>query len=158
MTPIIERATAQDIDGINHLLEQVLLVHHKGRPDLFRSSGKKYTTEELAKLLADDSRPVFTAKETDGQILGYAFCILSQYQDHNIMTNFKSLYIDDLCVDESTRGQHIGRALFDYVKDYAKKQGCYNLTLNVWSCNENARRFYEHCGLVPQKTTLETIL
>lgn len=158
MALTIERADKQDIDGINRLLEQVLLVHHQGRPDLFRPSGKKYTIEELTKLLADDSRPIFVAKGPEANVLGYAFCILSQYKDHNIMTDFKTLYIDDLCVDENTRGQHIGKALFDYVKNYAKSLNCYNITLNVWSCNESARKFYERCGLLPQKTTLETIL
>ena len=154
----IRRATAADIEGIDKLLHQVNMVHHNGRPDLFKAGGKKYTDEQLLALLADDTRPVFAAVDEAGHVLGYAFCILQQHPDDNILTDIKTLYIDDLCVDENIRGQHIGRRLYEYVKQYAKETGCYNLTLNVWACNESARKFYERCGLVPQKYGMETIL
>ena len=154
----IRRATAADIEGIDKLLYQVNMVHHNGRPDLFKAGGRKYTDEQLLALLADDTRPVFAAVDEEGHVLGYAFCILQQHPDDNILTDIKTLYIDDLCVDENIRGQHIGRRLYEYVKRYAKETGCYNLTLNVWACNESARKFYERCGLVPQKYGMETIL
>ena len=154
----IRRATAADIEGIDKLLYQVNMVHHNGRPDLFKAGGRKYTDEQLLALLADDTRPVFAAVDEEGHVLGYAFCILQQHPDDNILTDIKTLYIDDLCVDEEIRGQHIGRRLYEYVKRYAKETGCYNLTLNVWACNESARKFYERCGLVPQKYGMETIL
>ena len=154
----IRRATAADIEGIDKLLYQVNMVHHNGRPDLFKAGGRKYTDEQLLALLADDTRPVFAAVDEAGHVLGYAFCILQQHPDDNILTDIKTLYIDDLCVDEEIRGQHIGRRLYEYVKQYAKETGCYNLTLNVWACNESARKLYERCGLVPQKYGMETIL
>ena len=154
----IRRATAADIEGIDKLLYQVNMVHHNGRPDLFKAGGRKYTDEQLLALLADDTRPVFAAVDEEGHVLGYAFCILQQHPDDNILTDIKTLYIDDLCVDEEIRGQHIGRRLYEYVKRYAKETGCYNLTLNVWACNESAKKFYERCGLVPQKYGMETIL
>ena len=91
-------------------------------------------------------------------VLGYAFCVFQRHPNDNILTDIKTLYIDDLCVDETLRGQHIGSSLYRYVLDYAKKEGCYNLTLNVWECNQGAKRFYESCGLVPQKTGMEKIL
>lgn len=155
---IIERATEKDIDGINHLLNQVLMVHHNGRPDLFKANAKKYTDEELKVILVDDSRPIFAAKDENDRVLGYAFCVMQQHLNNNILTDIKTLYIDDLCVDEEIRGQHIGSKLYDYVLAYAKEQGCYNVTLNVWSCNEGAMKFYEKCGLKPQKIGMETIL
>ena len=155
---IIERATDQDISGINQLLNQVLMVHHNGRPDLFKANVKKYTDEELLDILKDDTRPIFAAKDKDGRVLGYAFCVMQQYLNNNILTDIKTLYIDDLCVDETLRGQHIGTKLYDYVVAYAKSQSCYNVTLNVWSCNEGAMKFYEKLGLKPQKIGMEVIL
>ena len=146
------------MDGINRLLVQVNMVHHLGRPDLFRRGGKKYTDEQLRALIHDDSRPIFVAAGEEDQVLGYAFCIVQEHPNDNILTDIKTLYIDDLCVDEEIRGQHIGRQLYEYVKRYAKETGCYNLTLNVWACNESAKKFYERCGLVPQKYGMETIL
>ena len=155
---IIRRATAQDLPGLNRLLEQVLMVHHKGRPDLFKPGAKKYTDEELMALLADDNRPVFAAVEESGEMLGYAFCIFQQPLESHVLTHIRTLYIDDLCVDESFRGRRIGSQLYHAVLDLARSNGCYNVTLNVWSCNESAMAFYQKLGLKPQKVGMETIL
>ena len=144
--------------GINKLLNQVLMVHHNGRPDLFKSNVKKYTDEELTLLIEDDSKPIFVAVDEAEEVLGYAFCVFQQHINNNILTDIKTLYIDDLCVDEEKRGMYIGRKLYDFVVEYAKSEGCYNLTLNVWSCNVSAMKFYEKCGLVPQKVGMEVIL
>lgn len=154
----IRRAKEQDMDGINKLLFQVCLVHHKGRPDLFKYGAKKYTDEQLLAIIQDDNRPIFTAVDEDGTVLGYAFCIFQQHIGDNVLTDIKTLYIDDLCVDETIRGRHIGSRIYEYVLAYAKETGCYNVTLNVWSCNEPAMKFYQACGLKPQKTGMETIL
>lgn len=154
----IRRAKQSDMSGINKLLNQVLMVHHNGRPDLFKSNVKKYTDEELALLIEDDGRPIFVAVGENEEVLGYAFCVFQQHINNNILTDIKTLYIDDLCVDEDKRGMHIGKQLYDYVINFAREQGCYNLTLNVWACNVNAMKFYEKCGLVPQKVGMETIL
>ena len=154
----IRRASEQDMEGINHLLYQVLTVHHNGRPDLFRANVKKYTDSELAAILADDKRPIFVGTDETGRVLGYAFCIFQRHVNSNILTDIKTLYIDDLCVEEESRGRHIGRRIYEHVLDFARSQGCYNVTLNVWSCNPAAQRFYEKCGLVPQKIGMEKIL
>lgn len=155
---IIRRAQESEMEGINRLLRQVLMVHHNGRPDLFQADAKKYTDEELREILKDDSRPIFAAVDEQGEVLGYAFCIFQQHIGDNILTDVKTLYIDDLCVDEAIRGRHIGSRLYAHVLDFARQSGCYNVTLNVWACNESAKAFYEKCGLVPQKYGMETIL
>ena len=154
----IERAGSNDIADINRLLYQVLMVHHNGRPDLFKPNCKKYTGAELMELLQDNSRPVFGAWNTNGEFVGYAFCILQEHRNDNVLTDIKTLYIDDLCVDETARGQRVGTALYNYVLTYARSIGCYNVTLNVWSCNEGAKHFYETLGMKPQKIGMETIL
>lgn len=154
----IRRAVEQDMPGINSLLYQVLMVHHNGRPDLFKAGGKKYTDEELKEILKDDDRPVFVAADDEGNVLGYVFCVFQQHLDSQILTDIRTLYIDDLCVDENLRGQHIGKKLYEYVLSFARQHQCYNVTLNVWACNESAAKFYEKCGLKPQKTGMEVIL
>ncbi len=154
----IRRAQIKDMDRINDLLFQVCLVHHTGRPDLFKYGARKYTDEELKGIILDDNTPILVAADEKDTVLGYAFCIFKQYKNDNILTDIKTLYIDDLCVDEKHRGKHIGKTLYNAVIDYAKKHGCYNVTLNVWSLNEPAMKFYESCGLRPQKVGMETIL
>lgn len=153
----IRKACEKDMNGINTLLRQVLEIHHNGRPDIFKTGGKKYSDNELLAIINDASRPVFVAADGEN-VIGYAFCIFQQHIDNNILTDIKTIYIDDLCVDENIRGQHIGRKLYDFVVDFAKESGCYNVTLNVWSCNESAMKFYEKCGLKPQKVGMEIIL
>lgn len=153
----IRRAEEKDIPRLDALLLQVNLVHHRGRPDLFRY-GRKYTDEELKSIIHDDARPILVAADEDDTVQGYAFCIFQQHRDSHILTDVRTLYIDDLCVEEKTRGQHIGSLLYRAVLDYARDHGCYNVTLNVWSCNESALRFYESMGLKPQKIGMETIL
>lgn len=153
----IRRAQESDIPTINKLLYEVLKVHSDVRPDLFKAGTKKYTDEELKKILEDDKTPVFVA-EKEGNVVGYAFCVHQQYINNNNMTDIKTLYIDDLCVDEAARGAHVGKALYEYVLNYAKAEGYYNVTLNVWADNVNAVKFYEKIGLKIQKIGMEMIL
>ncbi|MCR5778530.1 MAG: GNAT family N-acetyltransferase [Lachnospiraceae bacterium] len=155
---MIRRANVGDIEGLNRLLKQVLNVHHAGRPDIFKGDAVKYRNDELVEIINDDKRPIFVSVDENNYVEGYAFCVVQQHIGDNILTDIKTLYIDDLCVDENIRGKHIGSKLFNYVKEYAKNEGFYNLTLNVWALNENAQKFYESMGLVPQKIGMETIL
>ena len=153
----IRKATARDIPGMIDLLLQVGEVHHRIRPDLFRSGAQKYDENALEQLLKDPNRPIFAAVE-DGKLLGYCFCILEITRDNPVLMDQKSLYIDDLCVDETARGRHVGSALYDYACAYAREIHCDTVTLNVWCGNDRAMRFYEKCGLKPQKIGMELIL
>ena len=154
----VKRAENQDIPGIMALLLQVDMVHHAIRPDLFKGPASKYSAEDLALLLSDDTRPVFVCRDEEGRVLGHCFCVFKQHRDHALLTDVKTLYIDDLCVDENCRGKKIGTMLYDHAVAFARDSGCYNVTLNVWAGNEPALAFYRRQGLKPQKYTLETIL
>lgn len=154
----IRRAEERDIPRLGELLVQVCRVHHNGRPDLFREGGRKYTDGDLARLLEDRERPILVAVDEGERVLGYAFCVLQSYRGNWAMRDMTTLYLDDLCVDEGCRGQHIGRALYEAVVELARSSGCYNVTLNVWTCNPGAIAFYEGCGLKPQKIGMELVL
>ena len=154
---MIRFAKEKDIPRISELLSQVCLVHHSGRPDIFKV-GRKYSEDELMELLSDESRPILVFTDGEDEVVGYCFCIFKQIRDNPVLRDIKTLYIDDLCVDESLRGRHIGKALYEAAVALAKESGCYNITLNVWSCNPSAMRFYEAQGLRAQKTEMELIL
>ena len=153
----IRFAKQQDVPGIIALLRQVGRVHHEGRSDLFRADAQKYSASQVMGMLDQSSNPIFVAVEQD-RVLGYGFCFMKDFSQDTVLTPHKSLYIDDLCVDDSCRGQHIGKAFYHEILRYAKMRGCYNVTLNVWCCNEKAMGFYEALGLKPQKIGMETIL
>ena len=154
----IRRAKESDIEGLNALLYQVHRIHAEGRPDIFRLGNKKYNDEELCAILACDTTPIFVAVDDEEKVLGYAFCIYEETKNNPSLMDRKTVYIDDLCVDATERGQHIGTALYDYVKEQAKSEGCVAVTLNVWCLNEGAMRFYETLGMKPLKVVMEDIL
>ena len=126
----IRKAEEKDIPRLLALLGQVLQIHAEIRPDIFIPGTTKYT----------------------------AFCQLKEQPFSTNMVPFKSLFIDDLCVDKQARGQHIGESLFEYVKQQAKALGCYEVTLNVWAGNTSAEHFYEKMGMKTKERQMEYIL
>ncbi len=153
----IRRAELKDIPTIDKLLFEVHKVHSDVRPDLFKVGARKYTDEQLKDIITNDKTPIFVADD-NGTVVGYAFCIHKQFINDNNMTDIKTLYIDDLCVDENCRGKHVGTKLYEYVLNYAKENNYYNVTLNVWAANTNALAFYQKIGLQVQKIGMEKIL
>lgn len=155
---IIRRAKNNDIGKVNNLLSQVLEIHAQIRPDVFISGTTKYTNEELEKMFLDDNNPVYVAVDNSDSVIGYAFCQIKEQPFSNNMVPFKSMFIDDLCVDSGIRGQNIGKSLFEFVKKEAKRLGCYEVTLNVWEGNDSAKHFYEKMGMKPKETQMELII
>ena len=155
---LIRPAGKGDIPRILELLVQVDMVHHRGRPDIFKGPATKYNAEELERIMDDEKTPVFVCEDPAGKVVGHAFCIHKQIVGDSVLTDIKTLYIDDICIDERSRGTGVGRAIYNYVLDYARARGFYNVTLNVWSCNPGAQKFYEKMGLKPQKVGMEIVL
>ena len=154
---LIRKAVTSDIPDILRLLVQVCNVHQDFRPDIFKRDGAKYTKSDLTELLADVSRPVWCALEGE-KFLGYCFCQWQEYRGSTVSTDRRELYIDDLCVDESCRGMGVATALYRFVCDTARAEGCDFITLNVWCGNDAALGFYENMGLRPRKITMEMAL
>ena len=154
---MIRKANIGDIKALTKLLYEVDAVHNGIRPDLFRSNTPKYNEQELEDVINDSSKPIFVYDD-DGEVVGHAFCQITEVRNHRLLQDIKTLYIDDICVDEAARGKHIGKALYEFVRDYAKSIGCYNVTLNVWEGNDSAMAFYKNMGMKVQKTGMETIL
>lgn len=74
----IRRANENDIPRLIELLEQVLQIHADIRPDIFIPGTTKYTNEELAQMIKDDTRPIYVAADENDNCLGYAFCQLRE--------------------------------------------------------------------------------
>ena len=150
---MIRKANTEDIKALTKLLYQADAVHNGIRPDLFKSDTPKYNDQELEAIINDNSKPIFVYD--DGEVVGHAFCQITEVKNHRLLQDIKTLYIDDICVDEAVRGKHIGKALFEYVRDYARSIGCNNITLNVWEGNDSAMAFYKNMGMKVQKTGME---
>ncbi len=154
----IRKAETRDIEEILRLLVQVNMVHHCIRPDLFKGPATKYSAGELEQILRRENDPVFVCEDGNGRFLGYIFCQTQITEESPLRTGIKTLYIDDLCVDETARGKHVGKALYEYALDYAKREGFYNVTLHVWGGNDAALAFYRKMGMSDQFICLEQVL
>ena len=154
---VIRKAKFTDIDRLSELLYEVHNLHAEGRPDIFQKGKQKYSKEDLESVLTNGKTPVWVAEEKR-KVVGYIFCIYEEVKDHTSLTDRKTLYIDDLCVDKEFRKKGIGKSLYNYVKMIAKSNGCYDVTLNVWNLNPGAIAFYEKLGLKPMKIYMEEIL
>ena len=156
----VRKARREDIPALLDLLVQVDMVHHNGRPDLFKGPTTKYSEAELEELLAEENenKPVFVCADESRKIVGHGFCEIQIPENTRLMVPCRTLYVDDICVDENARGNHAGRALYEHIEQYAKEAGCARLTLNVWTCNPGAMRFYEKMGLEPYRVSLEKVL
>ena len=154
---MIRKATHNDIPRILELLSQVNDVHAEGRPDFFIKGKRKYNEEDLLKIINDDTTPVFVCEEND-DIKGYAFCVIQDLSKCDNLRPDKSLYIDDICVDENYRRHGVGKKLYEHVVQFAKEEKCFNITLNVWAKNPGAQAFYESMGMTVQKVCMEKIL
>lgn len=140
------------------LLHQVNDVHAEGRPDLFIKGHTKYSEDELIRIISNPDMPVFVYTDDKDNLLGYCFCMVQDHTSEKHLAPIKTLYIDDLCVDSASRGRHVGSKLYGFVKEFAKVNGFYNITLNVWSENPGAIGFYQRIGLKPYKIGMEKIL
>ena len=157
MSVTVRKAEEADIPFIIDLLDQIRDLHHRGRPDVFKDTGTKYTAEELKRKFALENERVFVA--CDGERpLGYVFTETIEYAGHGIRVDKKVLYIDDLCVYPDCRGRGIGRVLMDAAKDYAEKTGCSSMELVVWKFDGSAEGFYRSYGFTTMSRRMEYII
>jgi GNAT superfamily N-acetyltransferase len=78
----------------------------------------------------------------DDAAIGIAVCFLG-------FSTFRArplLNIHDLAVLPQYRGKGAGRALLQAAEDYARRQGCCRLTLEVLESNSGARALYRRFG------------
>ena len=157
MPVTVRFAEERDVPAVMELLRQVNRVHAEGRPDLFKTE-TKYTEDELREIFRNEETPVFVCENGKGRVVGHGFCVLQRPENTRLLRNVLTLYIDDICVDEAARGQGAGRAIYGHILAFARQKGCYNVTLNVWSCNPGAMEFYKKLGLTPYKVGMEQVL
>ena len=150
----VRRAIPSDGETVSRLLYQVAEIHHEGRPDIFKPASKKYTQNEFEELICMKDFAILVAEDENKKVHGYAFCKINCFET-SVIQPYKSLYIDDICVDKESRGHHVGTVLFEAVKKLAKELNCDNIELNVWEFNESAMKFYEKMGMITQRRGME---
>ncbi|OAD44951.1 GNAT family N-acetyltransferase [Polaribacter atrinae] len=58
----------------------------------------------------------------------------------------KSVEPDHVIIDEATRGQGLGKQLFNWIDNHVKNKGCEAIELNAYSSNPKSHKFYYNEG------------
>lgn len=154
----VRPAVESDVPALLELLDQVNALHHEGRPDLF-ARGVKYRASQLADLLADESRLTLVAVDDEGTVLGHVMAEKREVPEgEGCLVPLRTLYVDDLCVSDAARGHGAGTALMRACEDWARENGCHNVTLHAWTLNPGAIEFYERLGYRTRCLDMEVVL
>lgn len=141
----------EDYDAVDTLMQQLHKIHVNGRPDLYVEMEHPYSKEELTEKIYN-KEVITLAAEEENRIVGLCIVVIKHRSG---MVNMKTAYVDDLVVDQSYQHRGIAKSLFQKAEERAKALGAERMDLTVWSFNENALKFYQSIGMVPQRYILE---
>ena len=130
---IVETATEEVVTALARLLPQL-------------SSATPPTASELATIIAEGST-VFVAR-VDGVIVGSLTLVI-----YRIPAGLKA-WIEDVVVDEATRGHGVGEALNLAAIDEARRRGANAVNLTSRQSREAANRLYQRIGFSARDSTV----
>jgi len=145
MNPIIRKAEEKDSQKIWQLMKE-LAVYEKYinsfaiTPEIVRNSGFLKSPPDFFCIVAEDN----------DKIVG----ILVYYFLPYTAQNSPAIYMKELYVDESYRGQKIGEQLMNALKNAAKENNCTQIKWTVAPWNDAGQRFYERLGANENKDWL----
>ena len=148
---MLELAKEQDFEAVNRLSVQIHDLHTGWRPDLYYHSEEPYPRD---KFLEDiKNRLVYTAKVA-GVVAGYVILSIQDKGGPGVVP-YRAMRVDSICVDETARGQGIGKAIAEDVRALARAFGCREVVLSVHPENDNAVAFYQKCGFTIRTINME---
>ena len=143
----IRDATPDDHASIMLLEAEIQAQHSQGAPFIFPPSGVIPREDYLA-LLARPNERVIIALE-DSEAVGYMNYELIDRPANYYKYPQKLLHVHSLTVRATQRSRGIGEALMQHAIEKGREFGASRITLEVYSFNEGAIRFYERIGLAP---------
>ena len=151
----VRLAEEKDIDRISELLVQIGKLHHEARPDIFNLATPKFSAVDLCEIFEAPHKFILVAVDNADIVQGHLFCHTRESDGQGVIAKIKTMWVEDLCIDENCRGAGVGTLLFDALEELAREKGCDSITLNVWEFNESAINFYRKNGMSIQRFTLE---
>ena len=142
---VIRKACPSDYEACAALEKEIFTLHYQRRPDFFRYRDTPLTRERFGALLGTDC--VFLVAEEEGEVLGHSFAGIEGYHEHPGFVDRQWLEIDDIIVRDGSRGQGIGAALLEAMKEEACRLGLDHIELTVWGFNRDALEFYKKQGM-----------
>lgn len=136
----IRKALSSDVASILNFVRE-LAIYEKAEHEVI-------ATEEILRESLFTASPVAFALlcEIDGEPVGFAL----YFYNYSTWLGKKGLFLEDLYVSPSHRGQGAGLALFRHLASIALKQDCGRMEWNVLDWNEPAIGFYKSLGAKAQ--------
>ena len=133
MTISTRQGTIEDIPAIFELVKELAIYER----------ALNQVTNNVEKMTRDYNEKLydFFVAESDSKIIG-----LSLYYFRYSTWKGKRLYMEDIIVTESMRGNGIGKILFDATVSAAKQTGCTGMLWQVLDWNTSAVGFYRKYG------------
>ena len=139
---MLELATLSDREAVNTMAREVHAMHVEWRPDIYEMVDELYPEDRF--LEAVQNRSLYVAK-ISGVAVGYVSLKIRDYNWPGVVKR-KVMVVDEICVEESARGQGIGKAMMEDVHALAKAFRCTDMQLGVYPQNDGAVTFYQKCG------------
>ena len=114
------------------------------------ASAKKLTTAEIKDLIRAEASILLMAVEEDQGSAAAGMLTLAVFR---IPTGVRA-WIEDVVVDEDSRGQGIGERLVQAAIERAKTAGAITVDLTSRPSREAANRLYRRCGFVQRETNI----
>ncbi|KAA0985461.1 GNAT family N-acetyltransferase [Pseudomonas sp. ANT_J28] len=143
---LYRRATPDDLLAICELAQQLNSLHHQERPDIYAPATENFARDSTHwQPYIDGENQVTFLAEQAGRTIGFITVQVTQFTSP-LMQPQRVGRVGSVCVDESIRGQGIGRALMQCAQTWAIEQNAVDLRLTVWAFNAPALRLYEELG------------
>lgn len=140
----IRPATASDADAWLSLVDALADYEKLARPDA------EARQRLLLAAFGEQPRTEVYLAESEGRVVGYAITLFT----YSSFLALPTLYLEDLFVLESHRGQGAGYRLFTHCMEEAYRRGCGRMEWQVLDWNRPAIEFYDKLGARQMKEWL----
>lgn len=103
---------------------------------------KEKFVERLNFLNAKNDYIIKVIVDNTGKVVGTGSLVIEYKFIHECASKG---HIEDIVIDESMRGKHLGKFLIEELVTISKERGCYKVAL---CCKDDLVGFYEKCGLI----------
>ena len=149
---MIRKATIDDIEQTAEISLQLHELHVRAKPESFRKVPKEFFRSMLEWYVREENAEVLVSDESGIN----AFAAVKVLDvDSEEKAPRRLCYVDCFAVEESCRRQGTGRKLMEYIREFARENGCTSVQLGVAAFNENAHEFYRAVGFTPRTFIME---
>jgi aminoglycoside 6'-N-acetyltransferase I len=103
-----------------------------------------YLNYDLDEILSDPQHAAFVASRADGNLVAFIEASLRDYAEGCETSPVG--YIEAWFVDETIRGQKLGREMIVAAENWAREQGCTEMGSDTWLDNEGSINAHKRTG------------